>query len=312
MGPNSRRVTLSLNIRNYIAQGARRRGLDPAAVLAVANVEGGFGGAVGDQGTSYGPFQLHVGGALPRGRGNAWANSPAGIEYALDQIAKVARGRKGRDAVAAIVSRFERPAAPGAEIQKAFSRYGKVGGGEAGAFAPSVPAAGQAPAPDKHLLAQQLISVLGQDHPDVGALIPLVAAAKAQPQIQQRMRAPTPRQPAAATSEHSAKTGINELFYDPLGGVKYGQQIGAIGGHKDHVHVSLASEAAQKRVLAQAKRMGLNVGQDTDANVTQVHVKDSFHYRHYRKGDPLREAADVSGDAKRMSAFYRWVLKTYG
>lgn len=29
-----------------------------------------------------------------------------------------------------------------------------------------------------------------------------------------------------------------ELFYDPLGGVKYGRDIGAIGGHGDHVHVA--------------------------------------------------------------------------
>lgn len=29
-----------------------------------------------------------------------------------------------------------------------------------------------------------------------------------------------------------------ELFYDPLGGIKYGHEIGAIGGHGDHVHVA--------------------------------------------------------------------------
>ncbi|MCA9518917.1 MAG: peptidoglycan-binding protein [Myxococcales bacterium] len=29
-----------------------------------------------------------------------------------------------------------------------------------------------------------------------------------------------------------------ELFYDPLGGVKNGRDIGAIGGHRDHVHVA--------------------------------------------------------------------------
>ncbi len=29
-----------------------------------------------------------------------------------------------------------------------------------------------------------------------------------------------------------------ELFYDPLGGIKNGVQIGAIGGHSDHVHVA--------------------------------------------------------------------------
>ncbi len=29
-----------------------------------------------------------------------------------------------------------------------------------------------------------------------------------------------------------------ELFYDPMGGIKNGQNIGAIGGHGDHVHVA--------------------------------------------------------------------------
>ncbi len=35
-----------------------------------------------------------------------------------------------------------------------------------------------------------------------------------------------------------ASKSPTELFYDPLGGIKYGQQIGAIGGHSDHVHVA--------------------------------------------------------------------------
>jgi peptidoglycan hydrolase-like protein with peptidoglycan-binding domain len=29
-----------------------------------------------------------------------------------------------------------------------------------------------------------------------------------------------------------------ELFYDPVGGIKNGTNIGAIGGHRDHVHVA--------------------------------------------------------------------------
>ena len=33
-------------------------------------------------------------------------------------------------------------------------------------------------------------------------------------------------------------TRPTELFYDPKGGIKNGQQIGAIGGHSDHVHVA--------------------------------------------------------------------------
>lgn len=110
---------------------------DPAAAAAVAMVEGGGRfGAVGDSGSSYGPWQLHVGGALPAGKGAAWANSTAGIEYALRHIGAVSAGLRGRAAVAAIVNRFERPAAPGAEIQRALGYYGQAvpqgGGGTMG------------------------------------------------------------------------------------------------------------------------------------------------------------------------------------
>jgi len=35
-----------------------------------------------------------------------------------------------------------------------------------------------------------------------------------------------------------AHTHPTELFYDPMGGIKHGRQIGAIGGHRNHVHVA--------------------------------------------------------------------------
>lgn len=122
-----------------IAQMARQRGLDPRAVLAIASVEGGFNGSIGDHGTSFGPFQMHEGGALPRGISNPqqWANSRAGIGYALDHINTVAHGLRGQAAVSAISSRFERPANVPGEISKAMSRYGSAGGGSAPALPPS-------------------------------------------------------------------------------------------------------------------------------------------------------------------------------
>jgi cell wall-associated NlpC family hydrolase len=127
-------------VEALIRRGARRRGLDPRAVLAVAMGEGGLRNRpddIGDLagGGSYGPFQLYAQGALPRrfrGRRNAadaWAWSPAGINYALNQIAKVARGQRGRPAIESIVTRFERPARPGASIEKAWGRYDQIGGG---------------------------------------------------------------------------------------------------------------------------------------------------------------------------------------
>lgn len=123
-----------------IAQGAKARGLDPDAVLAVSSREG-LSGKVGDGGTSFGPFQLHGGntpddattrGALPqeiwdKGATYAqqWAMSPAGINYALDHIAPVAKGLKGSQAVVAIVTRFERPKYPAPEIAGAEGALGE-------------------------------------------------------------------------------------------------------------------------------------------------------------------------------------------
>lgn len=120
--------------------------LDPAAVAAVASVEGGFTkrpgtydpDQQGNPGWAYGPFQMRSPGALPiesagaNGPGNAYAWSNVGIDYAVDQIAKVAGGRKGQDAITAIVRDFEKPANPDAEIaraQKAYDFYAKGGSG---------------------------------------------------------------------------------------------------------------------------------------------------------------------------------------
>lgn len=114
----------------YIRSGASSRGLDPNAVLAVASAEGGLSGAVGDNSTSFGPFQLHVGGALPSSiaaQGSVfarlWANSKAGVDYALNAIAQVAGGKTGMAAVDAIVTGFERPADGGAGDEQRAASY---------------------------------------------------------------------------------------------------------------------------------------------------------------------------------------------
>ncbi len=43
----------------------------------------------------------------------------------------------------------------------------------------------------------------------------------------------------AALRRYSA---IEELFYDPRGGIKKNRQIGPIGGHSDHVHIALLGD----------------------------------------------------------------------
>lgn len=121
-------VLFGYDLQKFIAGEAVSLGLDPAAVLAVAQKEGGFGpppGNIGDGGTSFGPFQLHQGGALPAGVADpaTWANTQPGLDYALRQIANVASGKKGTDAISAIVSGFEHPSNPQAEIQGASSLY---------------------------------------------------------------------------------------------------------------------------------------------------------------------------------------------
>ena len=121
---------------SYIRQRAAQLGLDPQVVLDIASGEGGFSGAIGDHGTSFGPFQMHMGGALPgwvSARGSAyaqqWANSKAGIDYALRQIAGVARGKRGEAARQAIVLRFERPADPSHDLAARYMNGGPHFGG---------------------------------------------------------------------------------------------------------------------------------------------------------------------------------------
>lgn len=142
-------------IVNLIVQGARARGLDPAAVLAVASQEG-LSGRIGDGGHAYGPFQLNNAGGVITGTHpavndaatQAWASSPSGINFALDKIAGVARGLHGAQAVNAIVTRFERPRDPAKEVAGANAAYGNYSGSYSAGAAQAVlpPGAPQQPA----------------------------------------------------------------------------------------------------------------------------------------------------------------------
>ena len=165
----------------------RRLGLDPKAVEAVARGEGGLAPRpglqdVGDQsgGGSYGPFQLYTQGALPRNiarlpmaQRDAWAWSPAGIQYALGRIASVARGQKGEQAVRSIITKFERPANPQKSITNALGRLGSNGTGP-GVSAPVLGGASPSVNPNaRKILAQGLLT--GKDIYDI---IPEMAAAR--------------------------------------------------------------------------------------------------------------------------------------
>jgi hypothetical protein len=101
----------------YVNDKAPALGLDPAAVLAVAKQEG-WSGLPGDNSTSFGPWQLHIGGSAPASlagespqQANQWAWSNAGIDYALQTMAGKAGtvGSSGYNAITAITQNFEIP-----------------------------------------------------------------------------------------------------------------------------------------------------------------------------------------------------------
>lgn len=131
------------SLARYVVKRAPQYQLDPAAVIAVAAQEG-ISGQVGDNGTSFGPWQLHQGGAYPASApqtsqaANAWAWSPAGVDYALGRMSSVAGGLKGKAAVRAIVYSFERPANPSAEYQSAVQALPQSDGGPGGGSASGV------------------------------------------------------------------------------------------------------------------------------------------------------------------------------
>jgi len=141
--------------------------LDPKAVLAIAAQEG-LGGGVGDQGTSFGPFQLHEGGALPSwvplSNAQKWAWSPQGLDYALSRIQSVAGGLKGAPAIEAISSRFERPANVAAEVAGAERAYGLPVTG--GATISGLGGAAPVPRPTPNLSA--LAQLIGSTNQSLG------------------------------------------------------------------------------------------------------------------------------------------------
>lgn len=131
-GPLKDSALKGLNeVGQAIVAAARKYGVDARAALAVAMGEGGIKfGAVGDSGTSFGPFQLHIGGASPfsdPAKAAQFANSIAGIEYAIRKMAETgARGKSGIDAINAIVRNFERPLDPDSSVRNAVARYATI------------------------------------------------------------------------------------------------------------------------------------------------------------------------------------------
>jgi hypothetical protein len=109
----------------YIGQNAPLVGVDPAAMLSIANHEGlntdpgSFWTVPGELFNSFGPPSWNAnpraaGGPIVSKQGSvasaaSWAWTPAGLDYWIQQVAGVASGLTGTAAISSIVHNFERP-----------------------------------------------------------------------------------------------------------------------------------------------------------------------------------------------------------
>lgn len=306
------------DVEALVRRRAPARGLDPEAVLAVGAVEG-LGGGIGDNGTSFGGWQLHEGGALPaRFNGNpkaahAWAWSAPGVEYALDRMDDVAAGLTGDKAIDAIVRKFERPADPSTEVAKAAGFYGGGGGGGVAAapFPPALP--GTAAGPNIGAFTQALIGQIGKK-PDMLGLLGALKQPGAAP-------GPAVAPPVVGNAGDAGGVtsggGLDDLFYTPLGySIDEGKPWGkTISGHGGHGHASWDNPAAALAAMKEAQRRGLAIRENPlYDHVDPVHTKNSDHYAVF-EDDPrtkmneatVGRAADFSGDPKVLKAFMAWL-----
>lgn len=222
---------------------AARLGLDPQAVDAIGNVEGRNalhgGNSVGDNGTSFGPFQLHAGGALPAqvwARGatyaNNWANSPAGIQYALQHmVSSGAGGLTGQSAVQAISSHFERPADVAGEVSKAMGFYGGGGTGAGSAqYSPQGVPGG----------AQTLTGASGVN-PYAAALLQQISQGGQQNAGLALLNMAMQRQQAGAAQQTYGPQPTTGPLLPPGQGAQF---VGDIHGEKPHFLTALAAAGA--------------------------------------------------------------------
>jgi hypothetical protein len=298
--------------RSALLDAALRRHpeLDPQAVRRVAGVEG-LSGGIGDGGHAFGPFQLNNAGGVITGRFkgmspeqiNAWAWSPQGIEYALQGISKVAGGQHGSQAVNSIVRRFERPADPNGEVQRALG--GSMQSVPAGASSSSATVGGPTAAtgaPDsRRLFAQQLLAAISP----TGQLdnAGLMGALQTR---QQSLTVPASFAPAAAPTgaapTQGGGKGILELLREGVGGPTHSTG--------PHIHAAFGNPQLEIAAINWAQAHGLHVGENpyVGDTVDPVHAPNSYHTRDFPgryHGRKLGMAIDVSGG--NTDAFYNWL-----
>jgi hypothetical protein len=291
--------------------------LDRRAVLAVARQEG-LGGGIGDGGHAYGPFQLNNAGGvitnIHRGVNDpsiqSWAWSPQGLDFALSRIAKVAAGKRGADAVRAIVSQFERPADPAGEISRAIAGLGT--GAPVPPSVPSAPAVPPAPAsaPQGAESLSPLLQIFANNQATVGAptsLAPLLAlalspktTAPGDPVAPATKTAPTPPIAGAPVG------GIAELLHEQVGGPTHSTG--------EHIHVAFANPQTGLYAIKLAQRLGLVVRENpyVGDTVDPVHASNSYHTRTFPglyHGRKLGQAIDVHGTEAAMTHYYNELAK---
>lgn len=270
------------NLAALLAPGAKARGLDLQALLAIASHEGA-GGGIGDGGHAFGPFQLNDAGGVLTGKlaglspeqKNEWAWSPAGIKFAEDGIAKVASGQHGAQAIQSIASRFERPANVQAEISDALAHYGKSG---ASRLPMSVGAPVPSPgAPTGNSLSPLLGSLIASTNQSLGlGSSPNLAGLFAQSKVPVKAVAPPP------LGKTGGLTGAQPTGFVPVDGVKVDSRV--------------APEVAKVvRQFGVTPTSGLR---DAAHNRSVGGASNSDHLR----GD----AVDFAGPPAALSALYKW------
>ncbi len=274
----------------WMKQSAAKYNIDYPASMAVALSEGGLvPGAVGDGGTSFGPFQLHVGGALPKNRGAAWANSRAGIDYAYRKMAETgSSGLTGAAAIGNIIRKFERPADPDNAVSRAKQHY-------------------------SHLLSGGLgkgVRVNGQVLVDDNVVAPNVPGSRQNNLVSALLKA----------NVEFARTGKlrSDIITAALIAKAENTDTGVRVGKRKPISVPAGQLGDPEKALRHSMKVardkfGLTVLENNvyDPVNPDVHTPTSNHYQHF-SGSTVNRAADISGDPASMMAFTKWANKTYG
>lgn len=268
---------------------------------------------------------LHYGdrdsqGVLQQRPSTGWGpagNAAVDIRQFLQRALAVNRGFRG--SAGQLAQAVQRSAFPGRYDQHAGEAARLLGGHGTGAISQdlTMPAPGMS-GPNlssvKAQLAQSLIAAnqatsRGQraDYaPVLEGLTALHSAENAAPASSPQATVPG----STATPQRGGP--LSELFYDPLGAIKNGRRIPAIGGHSDHVHIASMNEQTMLAAIAHAEHMGLHVGENPlVGRVNPVHTTHSNHYKvigSYR-GRKVGAAADISGSPTKMAAFFRWAAR---